>query len=96
MRGFAVGIIVSLAFPVVRGFTDFLVFPPGLIVIIHRDVGKNSIALNHFECVSIRVDVGAWHDTKVTGLRIYRVKSAIISEFHPCNIITYTLNLPAR
>ena len=92
------GIIPLISLPVncVLGRIIIKTFPPYCIVIkIMNNVGENSISLGCSERVGVGLFIGTGSNSEEAVLGIYCVKSAVLADTNPCDIIAYAPYLVA-
>ncbi len=80
-----------IALPVGRLFWHFAVhaFPPWSVVLLQCDIGVDGVLADRSHRVRIRLGAGPRNNAEETGLRVDRVKPAVLPIAHPGDIVAH-------
>ena len=70
-------------------------FPPYIAVFCKSTVSIDSILFSRNKSVLVRFSRSSWSNSEETCFWVDSVETSVFSELHPCNIITYSFNLPS-
>ena len=71
-------------------------FPPNVAFVRFSDIGEDAVLCEGVDGVGVSIHACAGSDAKETGLRVDRVELAVITKFHPTDVITNGFYGPSR
>ena len=71
-------------------------FPPNVAFVRFRDIGEDAVLCESLDGVRVSIHTRARSDAKETSFRINRVELAVITKFHPTDVITNGFYGPSR
>ena len=71
-------------------------FPPNVTVFCKSTVSIDCVLFSRNKSVLVRFSRSSWSNSEETSFWVDSIKTTVFSELHPCNIITYSFNLPSR